>query len=225
VCFNDETDLGNQNATNYGAGDTCDTYALWNEGGHPGCARTCTEIWHRFMGNVSGNLLLAPNSAEIFYSWIWDGQGGKIYVMNGDATIEWINLTALGRNVSGLNSTRDFEELDALLGYTALTSDNVNATFSSDGSNPKEIRTINIFERDVPYIPIANSTWNSTFKTGIAWDASQGGPQFNTSLNQDVVFVSEINGSQPYDYTIMVPGTLDTYKGGSGVVDFWVELD
>lgn len=185
----------------------------------------CTEVWHRFMGNVSGNILLAPSSAEIFYSWVWNGQHGRVYAANGDASIQWINLTALGRNTSGLNSTHDFEELDFLLGYENLAQDNVNATFSSDGSNPKETATMRIFKRDVPFIPVAQSAWNSSFRTGIVWDASQGGPQFNTTLNQDVVFVVEMNTSQDYNYQIMVPGTLDTYKGGSGVINIWVELD
>jgi len=102
---------------------------------------------------------------------------------------------------------------------------NIADLYSTDGTHARNTTNISIFKHLVPYIPIANSSDSSLFKTGISWDASQGGPQFNTSLNQDVVFVTEINGSASRDYEIRVPDKLDTYKGGSGVVEFWVELE
>jgi len=218
-------DVYNANGTNAGNLDRCDYWNSWNESGHEGCTFRCTEVWHYFYGNISGKLILANNDTAVFYSWVWNGQKGKVYVLNGDATIEWINLTALGRNVSGQNSTNDFVELDSLLGYSSEP-DNINATFSSDGSNPKETKDISIFKRMVQYIPVANSTTqNSAFKTGIVWDASQGGPEFSVAQNQDVVFLTEINSSTQWQYEIRVPANLSTYKGASGVVEFWVELE
>ncbi|MEM2949381.1 MAG: right-handed parallel beta-helix repeat-containing protein, partial [Candidatus Bilamarchaeaceae archaeon] len=225
VCFNSIFDINNTNSTNIGEYDKCDSWNNWNESGHEGCTFRCTEVWHYFYGYVNGSLLLAPNQADIFYSWLWNGQKGKVYAINGDASIQWVNLTALGRNTTGGNSTNDFTELDTLLGYSA-ESDNINATYSTDGSNPKETKDMTLHKRFVPYVPQANSTtYNSTFTTGIVWDASQGGPEFSTALNQDVAFVTEINSSATYDYEIRVPANLSTYKGTSGVVKFWIELE
>ncbi|MEM4707745.1 MAG: right-handed parallel beta-helix repeat-containing protein, partial [Candidatus Anstonellales archaeon] len=225
VCFNSIFDINNTNSTNIGEDDKCDSWDNWNESGHEGCTYRCTKVWHYFFGNISGEILLAKNSTAVFYSWIWNGQKGKVYVVNGDANIEWINLTALGRNVSGENSTNDFTELDTLLGYSAEP-DNINATYSTDGSNPKETKDIILWKRLVQFIPVANSTTqNSVFKTGICWDASQGGPEFSIAQNQDVVFLTEINSSATYNYEIRVPANLSTYKGSSGVIEFWVELE
>ncbi|MGC8898918.1 MAG: right-handed parallel beta-helix repeat-containing protein [Candidatus Micrarchaeia archaeon] len=225
ICFNDKMDINNSNTTSSGVADTCDYWNNWNESGHEGCTYRCTQIWHYFFGNISGKILLAKNSSAVFYSWVWNGQKGKVYVKNGDASIDWTNLTALGRNITNQPSSKDFEELDELLGYTNEP-DNINLTYSIDGSSPKETKDIYLWKRLVQYIPQANSTTqNSAFKTGIVWDSFQGGPEFNTTLNQDVVFLTEINTSATYNYEIRVPANLSTYKGGSGVIEFWVELE
>jgi len=224
VCFNG-FDVDNLGPSNAGAQDSCDSWSSWSESGHGGCTYRCTEIWHYFYGDVNGSLLLAPNSVDIFYSWLWNGNEGNVYVINGDANVQWINLTALGRTDAGAPSNNDFVELDTLLGYSAEP-DNINITYSTDGSTPKRTENMTLFRHFVPWVPEANSTTqNSTFDTGITWDASQGWPQFNTTANQDVAFITAVNTSAPYDYEIRVPANLSTYKGVSGVVEFWVELD
>jgi len=226
VCFNDMMDINNSNATNTGTLDRCNYWNMWNESGHAGCTFRCTEVWHYFYGDINnGSLILAPNQADIFYNWSWNGQKGKIYAINGNASINWINLTALGRNTAGAPSTNDFTELDTVLGYSAEP-DNINVLYSTDGSNPKRTTNMTLYQHFVPFVPQANSTTqNSIFDTGIAWDASQGGPQYNTTLNQDVAFVTELNTSAQYDYEIRIPANLSTYKGSSGVVEFWLELE
>ena len=147
-----------------------------------------------------------------------------MYITRTGAGIQWDSLIALGRNTTQQNSTNDFTELDSVLGISS-ESDNINATFSYDGSNPNITANVTIFEKDVPYVPLANtSLFTPTDQFGIVWDSSDGGPQFNTTLNQEVVFGTGIDGSDAYDYEIRVPETLATYKGGN-TVEFWVELD
>lgn len=224
ICFNG-LDINNLGTLNEGELDSCDSWNSWNESTHEGCTFRCTEIWHYFYGDVNGSLLLSPDGADIFYNWTWKGQKGKVYAMNGNTTIEWVNLTALGRTTAGTPSNGDFVELDTLMGYSA-EQDNINITYSTDGSTPKETKNMTLQKHFVPYVPQANSSvFNNNFSTGIAWDASQGGPQFNTTLNQDVVFVTEMNTSAPYDYEMRIPANLSTYKGTSGVVEFWLELE
>ncbi|MCP4647966.1 MAG: right-handed parallel beta-helix repeat-containing protein, partial [bacterium] len=226
VCYNTVLDLDNNNATNAGTLDSCDSWNTWDESGHAGCTFRCTEVWHYFYGDVNGSIILAPNQADVFYSWLWNGQNGKVYVVSINATIDWPSLIALGRNTSIQNSTNDFTELDALLGISAEP-DNVNAFYSYDGSNPTETRNWTLFELAVDYIPVSNSSVFNTFYTGIAWDSSQdtsGNGQFDPADNEDVVFMTEINSTASNDYEIKVPETLATYKGGT-TVEFWVELD
>jgi len=224
VCSNVAQDLYSLNGTNFGTLDTCDSWNSWSEFSHPGCTFRCTDVWQYFYGDVDGDILLAPTQTDIFYSWNWNGDAGAIYAISENATIDWVSLIALGRNTTQQNSTNDFTELDTLLGITTEP-DNINDTYSYDGSNPKQTENATLFGHFVPYLPIANSTvFNNGFNTGIAWDSSQGGSQFNTVDDQDVVFASEINGSSTYDYEIRVPETFATYKGGT-TVEFWVELD
>jgi|GEM_PF-4103664 len=226
VCFNDQMDLNNSGLSNTGSLDSCDYSSNWTEFGHEGCEYTCSNAWHRFYGNLSGNLLLAPNNVDIFYNWLWDGQIGKVYAVNSDASISWANLTALGRNATGQNSTNDFTELDTLLNMS-LERDSINNTYSSDGSDPLRTKNISIWNRIVPWIPQANSSSQTASETGIVWDASQdgGAGQFDPTENEDVAFVTEINSSMAYDYDIKVPANLSSYKGTSDRVSFWIELD
>ncbi|MFH1394103.1 MAG: right-handed parallel beta-helix repeat-containing protein [Candidatus Micrarchaeota archaeon] len=226
VCFNDQNDLNNSGSGNSGNLDLCDFSASWAEFGHEGCEYTCSNAWQRFYGNISGNVLLAPNNVDIFYKWLWDGRNGKVYAVNSDATISWMNLTALGRNTTDENSTSDFTELDLLLNMTAER-DSIDALYSIDGSNPIETKNITLWDRIVPWIPESNSSSVTYSQTGIVWDASQdgGSGQFDPTENEDVAFVTEVNSSMAYDYDIRVPANLSTYKGASGRVSFWVELE
>ena len=77
-------------------------------------------------------------------------------------------------------------------------------------------------------IPVINSSANtSNFKTGILWDLSDGGTEYDGA--QDVVFVSELNpgaiGSRgTYDFEIAVPAYLRNYNATGSTVAFYVEL-
>ncbi|MEM3364585.1 MAG: right-handed parallel beta-helix repeat-containing protein, partial [Candidatus Micrarchaeia archaeon] len=224
VCFN-ALDINNLQNGNTGAYDRCDRWYNWYENGLSGCTYTCSRVWHRFFGNVSGTILLARNDSWVFYRWLWKKEnGGKVYAINGDASINWASLVALGRSTLGTNSTIDFNELDILLNMSGER-DSITKLYAPDGSNPLNTQNISLYGRLVPYIPVANSSTQTDYKTGIVWDSSQGVPEFNITVNQDVAFVSVINGTRNPNYDIRVPSNLDSYKGSSGVVEFWLELD
>jgi hypothetical protein len=184
ICFNDLMDVYNANSTNNGTLDKCDNFYQWSEGGEAGCAKTCSEIWHIFYGNITGMLALAQSGDTLFmHQWTWNGTG-KVYAANADETLHWGMMQALGRNSTGDNSTNDFEELDTLLGYSSIVSENVNATFSSDGSNPRETADFAVYANPVVYVPIANSTNSTAHRTGILWDMFGGAPQFNITARR-----------------------------------------
>ncbi|MEM4366836.1 MAG: LamG domain-containing protein, partial [Candidatus Anstonellales archaeon] len=190
-------------------------------------------LWATIYGNVSGNITLAAGSAanQRFYQWTWNGHRGMVYVANSDATIDWGNLIGLG-----LGAT-DFEDADAVLGTSDYV-DNINYTFSIDGTNAKNTTSSYMYGRFVQY-PIypssadnCTTTWDQCFVTGIVWDFSDdtGNAEFDPADAEDIVFISPImkgteGGYGTYDYEIIVPETLDTYTGSSGTVSIWVELN
>jgi len=136
----------------------------------------------------------------------------------------------LGRNTSIQPSSSDFSELDTVLGTSAYP-DSVNALYSSDGSAPYSTIDRNVYKVPIQYVPIANSTNSSTFVTGILWDSSQdgGAGQFDPAENEDVIFIAPVSDDSvgsygTYDYEIMLPAPLATYKGTENTVDIYVEL-
>ena len=231
ICFNTLGDIENYGTSNTGSLDRCDNFVGWNENGHLGCTYSCYDVWHLFFGNVSEQTVLGLKESEVMYNWSWQSSdGGKLYVANGDAAIGWDELEPLGRNTSSQPSSSDFEEADTVLSLTSF-SDNINNTYSTDGSAPKYNTTMKLHERTLNNLSYVNSTNSSTFITAIVWDASDtiGDAEFDPTDNEDLVFVTNITSTTSgkygdYNYEIRIPSTLDTYKGASGVVYFYLEL-
>jgi parallel beta-helix repeat protein len=227
IC-NNALDINNLGTTNNGTADRCDSFVSWTENGHPGCTFTCSSFWHRFFGNVNGTLILGHNqSAPYVYSW--NATGFNIYFTDADAVINFHQLQAIGRNTTNQTSTNDFTELDTAFNGTGF-SDNINRTYSTDGSSPIETDNYTVFLRPINFVPVANSTaFNTSFNTGILWDMADGGTEYSNSFNQSTVWVVKINVSSAdvygtYDYLIQVPYTLATYEGNTSLVDIYLEL-
>ena len=132
----------------------------------------------------------------------------------------------MGRNTSNENASNDFTDADENLN-TTNHSNNINYTFSTGGTNPKETTWFDVHGINITYVPIANSTNNVNFTTGILWQ-SGGSADEEYDGTHDLVFVSKINNDEPgkysiCDYEMRVPATPDTYKGGTEVC-FYVEL-
>jgi hypothetical protein len=227
ICFNgfDVTNLG---SGNNGTMDRCDTFMSWAEGGHPGCALSCTDFWHRFFGNVSGTIVLTDNeSAQYFYEW--NASGYNVYFTDVDSEIDWVSLQAVGQTTSNTSSSNDFTELDVAFNGTSF-SDNIESTYSTDGSTPIATNNYEVFQLPINNVPVANSTsQNTTFQTGILWDTSDGGTEYSNSFNQSTVWVVSVNSSTmdaygTYDYLIQVPYTLSDYEGNNSLVGIYLEL-
>ncbi len=224
-CFNNVSDINNSGSSNSGSLDACGYWSNWNENSHAGCAYSCSLVWQEFFGNITGKQFLAPNHSQIFYSWIWNGTSGMIFAFNSGVSINWANITALGKNTTGGSSTTDFTTLDTLLSMNG-SPDNITGLYSN-GSAPKATANMTIYGRPVTYVPLANSSSassNSSSTTGILWDDSTNtGGHFASGSN--VVFVTQVNQTSSSQYDIRVPSGLSTYGSGSGTVQFWVEMD
>jgi parallel beta-helix repeat protein len=186
------------------------------------------DPWHYFYGFVSGNITLRDSAGNRFYKWIPTQKVGHVFIANTDSSIDWLNLTGLGRTEDGGASTDDFEEADTDLEQPSAVN-GVNDTFSTDGSAGRETRDYTIFGRLVQDVPVENSSNNTAFMTGVLWDSSDGADDEYGNENEDLVIVTKINESTKgkwgtYDYEVRVPHTMDTYKGASGTVTFYMEI-
>ncbi|MCX8197553.1 MAG: right-handed parallel beta-helix repeat-containing protein, partial [Candidatus Micrarchaeota archaeon] len=217
-------------ATGFGSGtrNRCDSYSGWQEEGHFGCTFACTSLWHRFFGNVSGQIIVGSADTTP-YVYSWKSEALNIYVTDYDSAVNWSALQAIGKNVTNGTVSGDFIELDLAFG-TMNFPDNITKVYSIDGSIPIETDTINVFGKTIASVPVANSTkYNTSFKTGILWDTSQGGPRYNSSLKQTTVWVVKANSSVQdaygtYDFLIQVPYTLGMYNGTNNLIAIYAEL-
>ena len=227
VCSN-SIDINSNTTLSLGNYNRCDSFLNWTESGRRGCALTCSDIWHRFTGKVEGNLILSDNIAT-FYLWDWtDLSGGNIYAVNSESNVDWMQMYSIGRKTDNTTSSSDFEILDNILALPD-SMDNINYTYSIDGSMPKITTNMTLFERDVLYIPIANSTFLGLYQTGILWDGSDAaGDEFTGS--EDVIFVGDITYTAEgtyvdnISYEIMLPKNFDIYTDPGAEVYFYVEL-
>jgi len=229
VCFNG-LDINNQGVSDSGESDRCDSFISWTEGSRPGCLYTCSSMWHRFFGNVNGSIVLRDDSSSnLVYSW--NASGFNVYFADYDSDVSWYDLQAIGRDASNAASANDFTELDTAFGTSAF-SDNINSTYSSDGSAPLETATYEVYGVSIPNVPVANSTnFNTSFDTGILWDMSDdtGDGEYDAADKETTVWVVAVNSSTAdvygtYDYLIQVPYTLSTYESGNDQVSIYLEL-
>ncbi|MEM4626550.1 MAG: right-handed parallel beta-helix repeat-containing protein, partial [Candidatus Bilamarchaeaceae archaeon] len=234
VCFNDRMDINNSASysyTNTGQLDRCDYWYNWSENNHYGCEYSCSGLWHRFFGSANGTIYLTDNdSATDRYLFKWTGASLKnVYFADSDAVIDWQQLQAIGRTTSNTPSSNDFVELDNAL-LSSSFPDNIQTTYSTDGSTPKETVNYSVYGRDVYYVPVANSTLPDTiFKTGIMWDMSDGGTEYDGSQSTVWVVKPQQNEVEDaygvYNYLAMIPYTLATSEGSTDTVTIYLEIE
>jgi len=196
--------------------DPLNSISETNETNNNATAFINISSWSYFVGNRSGNYVLASATNVTVFVWnATNNTNGAVYVTDYDSSILWTSLIALGINTTGNWTPNDFTDLDAKLNSTAFP-DNITITYLANGYSKQQIN-ITSFNHIITNVSIMNSTNSSAFKTGILWDSSDSNPgQFNGT--QDVVFVSPFAlASQGaygiYDYEIRSPSELKKYKG------------
>jgi hypothetical protein len=160
----------------------------------------------------------------------WNASAGlNIYFADYDSVISWADLQAISRNTTGSLASNDFTELDIAFESGGFA-DNIATTYSTDGTNPKDTRNYNIYNKPINNIPVWNSTtYNTTFKTGILWDTSDGGTEYDNANNQSTVWMTQINESASdtygaYDFLAQIPYTLATREGANDIVAIYLEI-
>ena len=186
-----------------------------NESNNEASRQIFISAYNVYHGIISSTIVLDASQNLSVFSWVnVTALSGQVFAADSDSNIDFSNLLALSRNLTGNFTFNDFEELDLALNMTNLT-DSINNTYTIDGG-VKNSANLTVYLQSIYNVPIINSTNNSNFITGILWDKSDeaGDGQYNGS--EDVLFITQINKNSPgaygtYDYEIKVPSTLKQY--------------
>ncbi|MBU1644106.1 MAG: hypothetical protein KKA62_02850 [Nanoarchaeota archaeon] len=198
-----------------------------NESNNNASANISIDSSSIFYGSAAGSLALGLD-----FDLVLDlaSQVKNIYLADTDSNVNFNSLQALGRKDDSSTSSDDFTEVDTALNMSSFNSSITNL-YSIDGTNPKTVRSFNIYDVILSNVSIINSTNSSTFQTGILWDMSDDDDGEYDSIDQeDLVFVTETNSSQvgrfgTYDYEIKVPVLLRNYKPNTNTVSIYLEID
>jgi hypothetical protein len=184
--------------------------------------------WAIYYGVLDLERVVGNNNSASVFTWFEEDATGSIYVIDSDATINFANLYALGRNTSNENSTNDFLEVDQALNLTGRD-DSISTLFSIDLSTPRETRTFTIDANTYLNVPVTNTTNSSTFQTGILWDATSD-TTGEYDENETLVFIANVEHQLQglygiYDYELRVPFELARTEGVVNTLDVFVELE
>jgi hypothetical protein len=175
------------------------------------------NAWQEFFGNVTIDKILSNqglNNISIWYNESF--LTGNIFITDSESTVSWNSLLAIGKNLTGSNTTDDFFEIDTILNMTNFT-DSVSNVFTTNGIIPIESKSFFVYKQNLTQVPVVNSTNNTNFKTGILWDTSDDtNGQFDETDKEDLIFISQINNAAQgsygiYDYEIRIPVRLREY--------------
>ena len=173
--------------------------------------------WQIIYGNITEEKILSNALLANMSNWHNGSRQGNIFVTDKESIIDWSSLQAIGRNVLGNVSNNDFSDIDLLLNTTGFE-DSVYNVYTDLGA-PKNTATFKIDNKEIENVPIIISTNSSSFYTGILWDTSddKGDNEYDIIDKEDLVFVTQINQSNPgsygiYDYEIKFPVRLRSYN-------------
>ncbi|MFH1649723.1 MAG: CARDB domain-containing protein [Candidatus Woesearchaeota archaeon] len=177
-------------------------------------------------GQANSQLEVADALYGDLFTWnVSNSTGSNIFVADTDSSPDFLSLKALGRDTSDTYHLDDFADLDTQLNSSSFM-DSINKTWTSSGL-PIFTQSFAVFGTTLSDVPTVNSTNTTNFRTGILWDTSDGGVEYNGT--QDVIFITQMNEEQTggygtYDYELKVPATLRDYTGGTSTVSFYTEI-
>jgi len=184
------------------------------------------ESWHYAGGLTNDMFVISDSDYYLLFSWnVPNATGSNIFAADTDSDINWHKLQAIGLDVDNITVDDDFTQIDIALNSSNFN-DSVEKTYTVAGS-PRATKTFVVFNKTIIQVPVVNSTNNSNFVTGILWDYSDGGQDYNG--RQDLVFITEINENKTgkygtYDFEMRIPARLRSYKPSTDTVTFYTEV-
>lgn len=188
--------------------------------------------WQEIYGNFSINKTLGADKFNLSKWFNESSLGGNIFVTDSECNVDWTSLQAIGKTISGGDSSNDFSEIDSLLNMQNFE-DSVSKKFSNS-QIPKQKDFFMIHQKNITDVPTINSTSDKTFVTGILWDYSDdvdSDNEYDSNDKEDLLFVTKINKGKAgdygiYDYELEIPARLREYKTeDSGQVYLYYDLN
>jgi hypothetical protein len=184
--------------------------------------------YHIFHGVINSTVQLKvtdDNNSTFYYNTNRVNTTGNIIIASNNETINFLTLQAIGRTAAGGAGSNDFSEADSVLNMTGYK-DSLSKMFTEDTQVPLATRTVTLFNQTISDVPVINSTNTTNFVTGMLWDTSDGGSEYDGS--QDLIIISPLNYAKQgaygtYDYEIKLPVDLENYNGGNAAI-FYSEL-
>lgn len=169
-----------------------------------------------FYGGTDLKLELGADSANV-KSWKPAVSQGNVFFADADSDFYFSNLEPVGAN--------NFTDVDEQLNLTGHN-DSVSEVWDPDSDGAAESTKEYSISGQNLTVPVANSTSDGTWKTGILYDTMDGKPY---SGSEDLVFVTEIQDSAEgkhgiYDYEIRVPFSLRSVESGVDRVNIYTEI-
>jgi hypothetical protein len=176
-----------------------------------------------YYGQMSKNIVLGKQD-DVIYSKNANNVSGNILALASGRNFSLTSFQALGRTVFNTTASQDFAELDISLNMTGYY-DSISLEYTLLTGTPLQTANMTLFNREIQHVPVANSTNTSNFITGIVWDMSDGGDEYNGS--QDVVFLTQVNNDKQgaygnYDFEIKVPVALKITNAST--IDLYTEI-
>ncbi len=200
--------------------DPTDAVSESNEFNNFNSTNITIPSWGYYYGNVSSEVVLANEDVKNVSLWTPSAASGNVFVADYDASI---NFSALWP----LNGTNDFKEADEALKGENFT-DGISDLYDSDDNDiADETATFQIFSYSLLDVPVHESYSGSPWKTGILWDRSDGGAEYNGS--QDLVFIVSMEDNQNgafgvSDYEMRVPAHLRNLAGSDPRIVMYYEI-
>ncbi len=204
----------------------------WNESNNEASRNITVGSWFTSYGNITSEsvYVLDDNINARVVKWLVDDDyNGSVLVADSESIISWSDLQAIGKDTADVNTANDFTDIDALFGMSGYT-DSVYNVYTNAGVIDNT-DTFVIFQKTIDEIPVANSTNNTNFVTGILWDMDDDDVdgEYSQDDQEDLVFAAKVNTNSDgaygnYDYEIKVPAALSGYKGSDSGVVYYVEI-
>ncbi len=204
----------------------------WNESNNEASRNITVGSWFISYGNITSESVYVLDEEENgrVIQWLADDDySGSVLVADYESIISWADLQAMGKDIADIDTGNDFTDIDTLLGMSGYT-DSVYNVYTHAGVIDTQ-DTFVIFQKSIDEVPVANSTNNTNFVTGILWDMDDDDVdgEYSQDDGEDLVFAAKVNTNSDgaygnYDYEIRVPAALRNYKGADSEVVYYVEL-
>ncbi len=175
--------------------------------------------WQFYYGFISEQFNILSDNISNFSIWSAPAVTGNMYFTDTDHYISFLNLKPL-------NGTDDFIQADYALNMTG-SNDSIEYYFDNDNDGTADNTREFLIAGTLMSVPITNSTNTSSFVTGLLWDSSYGGAEYNGS--QPIVILTSFNGTYngsfgSYEYEVRVPSALKKYFSPSDLIAFHIEI-